>query len=748
MSPNRPRSAAWAPAAVLALLLVPAWSDVAGRRAPCAPVEDRGPPRVAARPRAAPVQWSIGDPTDEEQLLLELMNRARADPAAEGDRVFEDYGSSVVTSAVDFFLKQSPGVEYTRAENRDAFHTYAARPPFAFDAHLLDAARVHSQLMRQFNVQSHRVTQAGEKALRDRLTDAGFDGTSLAESVFAYAQDMLDAHAGFAIDYGQGVLQGETRPYLGHRLSLMGFDGDPARNYAVVGVGAISDPDDPGDPNDVGPRLVTIDFGIPANAPTSFVTGVCWADLNQNGFYDLGEGLSGVRIDLDVGSAFAISTSSGGYAVPVDGAPGTVHVTATGGVGSPGEIVGTQTATVTMTGANVKVDFSTPPDPPVPAVIEAVSPSAFPIPDTGFGSQGLLVAAQAGSPDETGDVEVEISMTHPARADVKVTLIGPDATQVVLFDHGPPGADLRGTFDRSLSPREPLDAFLDRPYAGLWTLRVDDTAAGSTGTVNSWRLRVRPKWVRPLFSHASPLAVSQLKLKDVAKPAGDSLTIAAQVDVGAKLVPGVTGDLRLRTADAVHTEILHVALPATAIKAAVKSTSRNTLSATFKGLDLPAPLPAQVEVEIVLGDAVVRETIPLAAGAFSGAKTLPVSGLFRIGSVATKPGKSASTYTVTGRLSPAGAVAGAGPLEVTFGALTFKEPVPSFTVAGAKSTYKSRLALRKLVIDTAKGVFQMTIVTAADVLPGTATELTLRLPGGFYGAATVVPRESGSSITY
>ena len=287
MSPNRPRSAAWAPAAVLALLLVPAWSDVAGRRAPCAPVEDRGPPRVAARPRAAPVQWSIGDPTDEEQLLLELMNRARADPAAEGDRVFEDYGSSVVTSAVDFFLKQSPGVEYTRAENRDAFHTYAARPPFAFDAHLLDAARVHSQLMRQFNVQSHRVTQAGEKALRDRLTDAGFDGTSLAESVFAYAQDMLDAHAGFAIDYGQGVLQGETRPYLGHRLSLMGFDGDPARNYAVVGVGAISDPDDPGDPNDVGPRLVTIDFGIPANAPTSFVTGVCWADLNQNGFYDL-----------------------------------------------------------------------------------------------------------------------------------------------------------------------------------------------------------------------------------------------------------------------------------------------------------------------------------------------------------------------------------------------------------------------------------------------------------------------------
>src|SRR5215212_8056174 len=43
-----------------------------------------GAPETAA---AAPVVFSIGDPTDEEQLYLELMNRARADANAEAQRL-------------------------------------------------------------------------------------------------------------------------------------------------------------------------------------------------------------------------------------------------------------------------------------------------------------------------------------------------------------------------------------------------------------------------------------------------------------------------------------------------------------------------------------------------------------------------------------------------------------------------------------------------------------------------------------
>src|SRR5207248_5632722 len=93
-------------------------------------------------------------------------------------------------------------------------------------------------------------------------------------------------------------------------------------------------------------------FGPPANAVLSvydlgsspnsaggkaFVTGVVYNDtLNDNNFYDAGEGLGGVSI-LAVptpggsgGVAASISTfSTGGYSLPLD--PGTYDITISGG---------------------------------------------------------------------------------------------------------------------------------------------------------------------------------------------------------------------------------------------------------------------------------------------------------------------------------------------------------------------------------------------------------------------------------
>ena len=45
------------------------------------------PRQSSPRPAAATVQYSIGDPTDEEQLYLELLNRTRANPVGEGVRL-------------------------------------------------------------------------------------------------------------------------------------------------------------------------------------------------------------------------------------------------------------------------------------------------------------------------------------------------------------------------------------------------------------------------------------------------------------------------------------------------------------------------------------------------------------------------------------------------------------------------------------------------------------------------------------
>src|SRR5208282_304037 len=68
--------------------------------------------------------------------------------------------------------------------------------------------------------------------------------------------------------------------------------------------------------------------------------------------YDIGEGISGVTITPNTGTYYAVSSTSGGYAIPI-GTSGTITVTASG----PG--FGPITKTVTLTGTNIKVDFTT-----------------------------------------------------------------------------------------------------------------------------------------------------------------------------------------------------------------------------------------------------------------------------------------------------------------------------------------------------------------------------------------------------
>lgn len=55
--------------------------------------------------------------------------------------------------------------------------------------------------------------------------------------------------------------------------------------------------------NTVGPSLVTLDFGSRSDTQP-LVTGVAYYDFNTNGFYDVDEGVPGVRVEgkLPVGS--------------------------------------------------------------------------------------------------------------------------------------------------------------------------------------------------------------------------------------------------------------------------------------------------------------------------------------------------------------------------------------------------------------------------------------------------------------
>ena len=42
-----------------------------------------------------------------------------------------------------------------------------------------------------------------------------------------------------------------------------------------------------------------------------------YQDTNGNGFYDPGEGIGGIRVDVTGATFFAVTSSSGGYSVPV-----------------------------------------------------------------------------------------------------------------------------------------------------------------------------------------------------------------------------------------------------------------------------------------------------------------------------------------------------------------------------------------------------------------------------------------------
>src|SRR6478672_6855998 len=91
--------------------------------------------------------YSIGDPTDEEQYNLELINRARANPVAESIRLANttdpDVRSSYTYFGVNLVLMQSQ------------FLLIPAAPPLSMNATLLNAARAHSQNMLANNYQGH-----------------------------------------------------------------------------------------------------------------------------------------------------------------------------------------------------------------------------------------------------------------------------------------------------------------------------------------------------------------------------------------------------------------------------------------------------------------------------------------------------------------------------------------------------------------------------------------------------------------
>ncbi len=235
-----------------------------------------------------------------------LMNRARANPTAEGEWLASETNQDVAYGRT--YFQVDLGIL------RSEFAEIEAKPPAVFDIRLYNAALAHSLDLIARDAQDH-------DNQFERIEDAGFHYTRARGNVFSYARNGLNAHAAFNIDWGGDDDGTGMQNPRGHRLAIMAVDGD----YTNVGLAAVPEKDAT---TQVGPVVVTGNY-CKADAGSTdhfniFLVGTVWQDTNGNGRYDPGEGIGGISVTPDQGTYFAITGPAGGYGFPIDAGSYTV----------------------------------------------------------------------------------------------------------------------------------------------------------------------------------------------------------------------------------------------------------------------------------------------------------------------------------------------------------------------------------------------------------------------------------------
>ena len=235
--------------------------------------------------------------TAYEQLLLELVNRARLDPAGEALR----YGIS---------LNQDlpPGTLIG-----------TVRQPLAPNTFLRDAAHRHSDWMLNHDTFSHM--GAGNSFSWDRMSAAGYEfngtwnageniayiGTAGAPNLEAYTH-RLHQNLFLSPDHRFMMLKNEFRE-MGPGIAA-GWFTESGSTYNTV--------------------MATENFA--QSGDEVFISGVAIYDRDGDNFYDVGEGRGGIGVNISSGNQSLGSTTSaaaGGYAIKYEGGP--VDVTFSGG---------------------------------------------------------------------------------------------------------------------------------------------------------------------------------------------------------------------------------------------------------------------------------------------------------------------------------------------------------------------------------------------------------------------------------
>jgi uncharacterized protein YkwD len=271
-------------------------------------------------------EWLIGEPTPDEVLYLETINRARADAMVEAARLAAITDPQIANAYSAFGITSVNLINQFQESINDG-KIAANAQPLAFNARLLEMAQKHSQDMYLNIFQGHDSSSnpiapflAGD-SFSARLGRVGYTGAA-GENVYAYAKSVEHGHAGFDVDWGNLENTGSSNYNLnfagqgmqnpaGHRLSI--HNG----TFNEIGVGVVNDTN-----GSVGPQIVTQDFG--GASGVSYITGIVYNDGDEDGRYTvtnhtIHEGVADVRIDLEGSVLYTVSTSAGAYAIPVEG---------------------------------------------------------------------------------------------------------------------------------------------------------------------------------------------------------------------------------------------------------------------------------------------------------------------------------------------------------------------------------------------------------------------------------------------
>lgn len=234
------------------------------------------------------------EPTPEETLILEYINRGRGDPPAEGARMAPP-GKKIRGVDLDMFRKEMNQIKPSA--------------PLVFNLDLLKAARRHAHYQ-ILNGQGHDESPqkkgfTGENP-GERVKVVGYRYRGVAENVFVHSRSPWQAHAEFIVDRGpEGT--GGMQPERGHRQNIFGAKyREYGGSYLPHGNKA----------------SVTQVFGTRGGG--RFAGGVAYVDKNKNGFYDIGEGIGGIQ--MTGGGKTAETWKSGAYCLAIGG--GKVTITA------------------------------------------------------------------------------------------------------------------------------------------------------------------------------------------------------------------------------------------------------------------------------------------------------------------------------------------------------------------------------------------------------------------------------------